>query len=71
MSWNAWNVCKDQPCLYYSFFNITLIHVGEDPVDKQHKVRETNTKDKNNYAEDQELIHNFGECFYYINLYTV
>lgn len=53
------------------FFDISLIHVGEGPVARQHKVRETDIRDKNNYTEDQELIHHFGECFYYINSYTV
>lgn len=46
--------------------------MGEDPVDRQqHKVRETDIMDKNNYAEDQELLQHFSESFYSINSYTV
>lgn len=46
--------------------------MGEDPVDRQqHKVRETDIMDKNNYAEDQELIEHFSESFCSINLHTV
>lgn len=84
MSWNALNMCKDiykykknnnvkkQPCLYLQFFLYSLIFLGEDPVDRQHhKIKQTDITHKNNCTEDQELIHHYGECFCYINLYAV
>ena len=45
----------------------TCIHMGQGTADKQQKLRKTDVMDKNNYAEDHELILHFSECFYYIN----